>query len=294
VQKMKGVSEESFPTTWSDRYARNVTSQSGEDGILERIFDLIPDGDRWCCEFGAWDGKKYSNTHSLLAHKHWSGVLIEADRAKCIELAETYSGNERAILINKFVAFDGENTLDHILAETAIPHDFDLLSIDIDGNDFHVWASVHQYGPKVVIIEYNPSIPNHIEYIQAADSGVSQGNSILSLTKLAKSKGYQLVAATELNAIFVQSRYFHLFDIADNSLSALRPFSRYVTDIFQLYDGTIVVTGHNRMIWHDVPMRIDKLQVIPRGLRTFPGSMRTWQSLWLKIWKLGLRVKKRK
>ena len=55
------------------KYCKNVTSQSGEDGILEEIFKLIDefDGDknkdriRWCAEFGCWDGKHLCNTNNL-------------------------------------------------------------------------------------------------------------------------------------------------------------------------------------------------------------------------------------
>lgn len=273
---------------WSEKYLKNITSQSGEDGILERIFELIPDGNRWCCEFGAWDGMKYSNTYQLLANKGWSGVLIEADSEKFAELPKTFEGNEKITYLNKYVQFSGEDTLDELLEQTEIPVDFDLLSIDIDGNDYHVWNSIKNYRPKVVIIEYNQSIPNHIEFIQQPDSSKNHGNSLLSIVKLGKTKGYELVAVTELNAILVVSEYFGLFDIKDNSVEKLRPHSPYVTDIFQLYDGTIVLSGYKKMIWHNVPMKDADLQVVPKFLRTFPGNMGKFKLFLLRIWRLTI------
>jgi hypothetical protein len=43
------------------RYAADVTSQNGEDGILRRLFELLPKAmptckHRWCVDVGAWDG----------------------------------------------------------------------------------------------------------------------------------------------------------------------------------------------------------------------------------------------
>jgi len=256
---------------WFESYKKNITSQTGEDGILDRIFELIPGENRWCCEFGAWDGKKYSNTYQLLSNKDWSGVLIEADPVKFKELSKTFGDNDKIKFFNRFVNFSGQNTLDQILAETSIPLDFDLLSIDIDGNDYHIWDSLVKYSPKVVIIEYNQSIANHIEYVQKPDVNINHGNSILSLTKLAKSKGYELVAVTDLNGIYVKQELYDLFEINDNSLDKLRPFAPYVTDVFQFYDGTLVFSGYQKMIWHNLPIVSSKLQVVPWYLRTFPG-----------------------
>ena len=52
-------------------YAKDYTSQNGEDGIIEKIFNILPSLDdstnyRTCVDVGAWDGKHLSNTYSLL------------------------------------------------------------------------------------------------------------------------------------------------------------------------------------------------------------------------------------
>jgi hypothetical protein len=280
------------PARWFDAFARDVTSQSGEDGILERIFDLVPGTDRWCCEFGAWDGKKYSNTYNLIANKGWHGILIEADARKHKDLLATYAQNDRVTSINKFVRHSGPDTLDHILADTAIPRDFDLLSIDIDGNDYHVWQAVQSFSPKVVIIEFNQTIPNNVEFVQKADPRINHGNSLLSLVLLGKQKGYELVAVTNLNTIFVQKKYFNIFGMTDNSLDRLRPFSGDTSQIFQLQDGTIVVTGCTKLLWQNLELRQESFQIMPKFLRVFPPSAgpvtRFLQIVWRQLYRWRL------
>lgn len=128
-------------------YAYNKSSQFGEDGVVQRIFDVLPTQNRyWCVEFGAWDGKYLSNTHDLVENHHWHGVFIEVNKKKFPDLQSTYSTNTNAHLINKLVNYEGKDKLDDILAETPIPHDFNLLSIDIDGNDCGDLLSDDVYG----------------------------------------------------------------------------------------------------------------------------------------------------
>lgn len=275
------------------KFARNVTSQTGEDGIIEKIFEVIEEDEdnRWCVEFGAWDGVNFSNTHNLIKNYNWSAVLIEADKLKFKNLGNNYNEYKNAFCINRFVEFEGENTLDNILMSTPISKKFDLLSIDIDGNDIHVWDSVKHHNPKVVVIEYNPTIPNEIEFVQPRDMKINQGSSLRSIVKLGAEKGYELVATTELNAFFVRREYFGLFSIEDNSVDKIRPYSEYESYIFQLFDGTLVLRGNTKLCWHGIDIRQDKIQVIPYFLRhLFTDSFfkKVLYKVWVFFYKRGV------
>ena len=125
--------------TWLLEHCRNVYSQFGEDGILEKILELLPETDHWCVEFGAWDGRHTSNTCRLTESCNYSAVLIEAREERANELQARYEGNSRIHAINRFVGYSAGDKLDTILEATPIPKNFDVLSIDIDGNDYHVW-----------------------------------------------------------------------------------------------------------------------------------------------------------
>lgn len=250
-----------------------ITSQFGEDGVIEKIFEIIKNGDKWCVEFGAGDGKTFSNTWDLIVNRGWSGVEIEASSKLYKKLIQTYKGNNNVVCINKLINFDGAETLDNILLKTSIPRDFDLMSIDIDGNDYHIWNSIEVYRPKVIIVEFNPSIPLDIEFIQPRDMKINQGSSLLSLTKLGREKGYELVAALDLNAFFVKKEYYPLFGIEDNPPHLVRKIDKYETRLFQLYDGTLVLTGNKLLLWHGLEIDQKRIQVLPKFLRKYPVQM---------------------
>jgi hypothetical protein len=260
VNKEKG----SRPSAWLNSYARKVTSQYGEEGIIEKALEVIGQGDRWCVEFGSWDGRNCSNTYNLIKTKGYSAVLIEASSKRFAELTANFRDNDKVICLNKFVGFESTDNLDTILNGTEIPKDFDVLSIDIDGNDYHVWEAVRQYKPKVVVIEFNPTIPSTVEFVQPRDFGVTQGSSLLSISKLGKSKGYELVAVTKNNGIFVDSKYFRLFGIEDNSVDALWTDRSFITHIFCGCDGTIFIRGYAKSPWHQIPLKESKMQILPR------------------------------
>jgi hypothetical protein len=43
------------------RYAKVVTSQDGEDGVIDEIMRRLGIAKGWCVEFGAYDGKTDAN-----------------------------------------------------------------------------------------------------------------------------------------------------------------------------------------------------------------------------------------
>jgi len=246
-------------------YKNNVVSQHGEDGIIEELFNRIGAEGKWCVEFGALNGKHHSNVWNLITNKGWQGVLIEADKTYYDKIAGSYAGAEsRITALNRFVSFEGPDRLDTLFAETNLPKEFDLLSIDIDGNDYHVWDALLNYRPKVVAIECNPTIPNDISFVQPRDMSVQQGSSLLALVELAHKKGYCLAAYTTGNGFFVDKAVFEKLRFTEPSLEGVNPGTEYYTRLYQLYDGTIVLDGYQRLLWHNKPMDVEKMQLVPK------------------------------
>lgn len=252
-------------------FARNDYSQFGEDGIVEAILDLIPDKNNWCVEFGAWDGVHLSNTYSLIKNKSYKSVLIEADKEKFQDLRRNLAGFE-SFLINEFVTFDGEHTLDKLLGRTPIPTDFDFLSIDIDGNDYHILDSLTNYRPKVICIECNPTIPNDVSYVQPRDFNVKHGSSARAIYELALGKGYQLAASTTCNLILVGKPYWSALGLETANLAEIRDDSSARVFMFAGYDGSVHLSKPLELLWHGFSADESWFQVLPRSLRRFSSD----------------------
>ena len=200
-------------------FAKNVYSQNGEDGIIEEILRRLNIENGNCCELGAWDGIKFSNTYNLVEKKDWYAIYIESDEEKYKELlitAEQYINKNppptkffdgmKPYRENYIYAINAKVTdnLDIALIMGRMLPDFDILSIDVDGEDYYIWEHVgtkeRLFYPKIVIIEVNSSVPPPIE--QTHDSE-HQGSSFTSMLKLGNEKGYDLVCHTG-NMIFVR------------------------------------------------------------------------------------------
>ncbi len=173
-----------------------VYSQCGEDGVIRRIFECIGTTNRYFVEFGAQDGRTKSNTAYLRIHLGWRGLLME--------------GNARLAgpaVRREFVTAENVNRL---FARYGVPASFDLLSIDIDGNDYWVWRALC-YRPRVVVIEYNIFFPPDDAKAIRYDAGHVwdetryHGASLAALRKLGEAKGYALVCTESWapNAFFV-------------------------------------------------------------------------------------------
>lgn len=258
--------------TWLLNFKSDTYSQTGEDGIIKKILEILPKKDKWCVEFGAWDGVFLSNTRNLIKNKNYSAILIEGSKTKFKDLQRNYSQNQKVIAMNRFVGFNKKNNLDQILKDTPIPVNFDFLSIDIDGNDYHVWKAMTKYKPKIINIEFNPSIPTEVRFIQPPHPSVNQGASLLSLIELGRKKGYELVSVLPLNAFFVKSEYYPLFQIEDNSPETLRTNFDLVTYLFTGYDGKVFLYGSKKLPWHGIELNESKIQPLPGFLRKFTGD----------------------
>ena len=122
-------------------FAENITSQNGEDGVIRKIFEIMPPTNKFCVEFGAWNGIHLSNTCSLIHMEEWGALLIEGNEKKFGELKANYINSSQVKTLNCYINFE-DNSLDNILSEHNAPPKLDLISIDVDGNDWHIWNSL--------------------------------------------------------------------------------------------------------------------------------------------------------
>jgi len=187
-----------------------IFSQTGEDGVIDYIFKKIGVKNKKFVEIGIEDGRE-CNTANLSLNFGWSGLLIEANKSDA-EKAKKYYLGKPVKVINSFVK---KENINEILKRENILGEIDLLSIDIDGNDYWIWETINEISPRVVIVEYNSTLRGRditIKYNPAFSrftkekTGYYYGTSLSALTKLAEKKGYALVACNSLgfNSFFVK------------------------------------------------------------------------------------------
>ena len=218
-------------------YSNNITSQDGEDGILNYIIDSLEEKIiHTCCEFGAWDGIFASNCFNLWNTREWSAVLIEGDKDKYKALLNNTKDFENVISHNFFVESRENNSLDDIFIKNNYPKDLGILSIDIDSYDYHIWKNLNYVNPQIVVIEHNIFIPGYIDYHDPEEESYLRC-SANSLEKLGKKKGYKLICCTLSNCIFIKEDLFDEKKFPDYPVEYLFDYS--------MINSQILMTGTN-------------------------------------------------
>jgi hypothetical protein len=180
-----------------EQFEAQTYSQCGEDGVIRAIFDCIGTTNRFFVEFGAKNGLDLSNTACLRLQRGWTGLLMDGDPKFESELVK-----------REFVT--AENVCD-LFAKYEVPERPDLLSIDIDGNDYWLWKAIDHYLPRLVIVEYNvffgldvsKTIAYNPEHVW--DATHYHSASLAAFHKLAHEKDYALVYTDRYapNAFFI-------------------------------------------------------------------------------------------
>lgn len=194
-----------------NRFEYQSFSQFGEDGIINEIFNRIGTTNKYFIEFGVENGTECNST--LLLYKGWKGLWIEGDAESVQHINAHMPGvisNGTLTVLNNFIT--AEN-IESLFTKGGSPAEPDLLSIDIDRNDYYVWNSIVTFKPRVVIIEYNaifrPDVSFTVSYdgSKGWDKSSNFGASLGSLAKLGEEKGYSLVACNfaGVNAFFVRN-----------------------------------------------------------------------------------------
>ena len=187
-------------TTVIKRYA-----QFGEEAIFDYIFQNIGTTNKFLVDFGASSLNLGLSNSKYLLENGWTGLLMDGKS----------DGNP--LIKEEFIT--AENICD-LFAKYNTPKEFDLLSIDIDGNDIWVLEKIlGAYSPRVIINEFNGCIPvgvsKAIKYNPSHSWGENDyyGGSFDAFKKLGAKFGYTLVhQVATTNMIFVRQDIVPEFD----------------------------------------------------------------------------------
>jgi hypothetical protein len=196
-----------------ERHGRKVWSQCDEDGILEEIFRRIGVASRTFVEFGVSDGRE-CNTLKLLV-EGWRGLWMESSAQHCESIRRNFAARLTGGQLELQQASVSAENIDRLLAAARVvaEGELDLLGIDIDGNDYHVFKAIRSVRPRVLVIEYNGKFPPPMDVVQpydpshAWDGSDYVGASLQAIANLAARRGYRLVGTniTGANAFFVRA-----------------------------------------------------------------------------------------
>lgn len=212
-------------------FEKKVFSQNGEDGITEKLIEIIYQGDnenKCFVEFGVQDGKE-CNTRILREKYNWNGLQMDGS-------FENHSINLKKHWICK------EN-INNLFELYSVPKTINLLSVDIDFNDFYVLKEIlFKYKCDIIICEYNATHLPHEDKIVVYnkygmwDSTNYFGASLFSLYKLSRMFNYSIVCCDNMG---VNCFMVHNDIIKKHNL-------QFNTDIYKIYKSPKYSIGPNR------------------------------------------------
>ena len=193
-------------------------SQNGEDGILLYLTALLGAKSRRVLEICAGDGMQ-CNAANLIINHGWEGLLFDGDAENIARGRGFYARHpDTSSLPPRLVqAWITRENIDQQVRDNGFEGEIDVLSLDIDGNDYWIWEALEIVRPKIVVTEtqciwgsdravtipYDPLF--RADFVQGF--GTYSGASLPAFVKLAERKGYRLVGVQRLgfNAFFVRN-----------------------------------------------------------------------------------------
>ena len=192
------------------RYGYKGYSQGDEDGLIDEIFRRIGTTNRYFVEFGVGDGLQ-NNTAALLLGG-WRGSWLEGSDSDVARIQQRFRQQLASDALRVRHTFITAENIETLFDELDVPAEPDLVSIDIDGNDYWVWQAIRRWRPRVVVIEYNAIFGRSARCVvpyrpdRVWDGSSHYGASLGALEALGQEKGYALVGCCfqGTNAFFVR------------------------------------------------------------------------------------------
>jgi len=195
-------------------YEWGVFSQWGEDGIIQFLIREVEIQNKTFIEFGVEDFSE-SNCRYLLISSDWQGFVIDGSDENIRQLQNSYFYWRHDL--QSMAAFVDKENINELLKKSDFNRDLGILSVDIDGNDYHILKAINVFEPRIIISEFNPyfgteravSVPYDPKFCRTEKhySNLYFGASIRAIEFVLNEKGYTLIGTgmTGSNAYFVRN-----------------------------------------------------------------------------------------
>jgi len=192
-----------------------VFSQYEEDGKLLFILSIIGMQNKNFIEIGSDDGIN-SNCANLALNFGYTGLFLDGNPKAVKRGRKFYAKYPHPWMEDPKFTCDLVKTdnINQLIKDANLKGNIDVLSIDIDGNDYWIWDAITEVSPNIVIIEThielgmrNIVVPYDPDYFFPGKHPIYHGASPIAMVNLAQRKGYRLVGANDLgfNFIFVKN-----------------------------------------------------------------------------------------
>ncbi|MFT6287111.1 MAG: hypothetical protein ACJA09_001864 [Alcanivorax sp.] len=205
-------------------YEWKVFSQWGEDGIIQFLIREVEIKNKTFVEFGVEDFFE-SNCRYLLMSSDWQGFVIDGSTVNIQRLQS--SSFYWKYDLQSLAAFIDKENINELLKKSDFDRDLGILSVDVDGNDYHILKAIKVFDSRIIISEFNPyfgkdraiTVPYDPSFYRTEKnhSNLYFGASIKALKFGLQEKGYTLVGTGMMggNAYFVRN------DLMTDKLSML-------------------------------------------------------------------------
>lgn len=192
-------------------YGFTAYSQGDDDGILEEIFRRIGATNKQFIDFGCAEGIENNTTY--LALTGWSGLWMDGGEENIRTAHKHFQRQIESGKLKVRQSFITRENINSLIEDAGLDREPDLLSIDIDGNDYWIWEAIHTIQPRVVVIEYNATFRPPHQIVQDYDAAYRwrstnyYGASLKAIETLGVKKGYSLVGCNfaGVNAFLVRN-----------------------------------------------------------------------------------------
>lgn len=219
-----------------------VYSQFNEDGILLYIFSILGTTNKKVVEICAGDGRECMATNLIINHG-WEGLLFDGSE-QAVENGNKFFASHKSTWLQPPIfkhAWITKENVNKLIQDEGYSGNIDLLSLDIDGNDYYIMEAIDVIQPRVIICETHNVIPSDLSITIPYKSDFNkiktdvhpdfQSVSLLAMKKLLNKKGYRLIGGHShgFNVVFVQNNigidYFpevSVESIHDNTFTRFR------------------------------------------------------------------------
>ncbi len=194
----------------------SVYSQFEEDWILLYIFSIIGTQNKRLIEICAGDGIECMGANLVI--NHWWDALFFDGSSSLVSRGNRFYKKHNSTFLHPPIfkkAWITKENVNSLIKECGFYWEIDLLSLDMDGNDYHVMESINVVSPRVIICETHNVIPSNlaitIPYNPSFNRNKSEksdfmGASLMAMKKLLDKKWYRLVWGHKygFNAIFIR------------------------------------------------------------------------------------------